>query len=289
MKWSTLNIITWALANWRTRAVPTFFFFSLTCLRLLTTFQLFHKHKLGLICCGVRWWSVIVSWCRVCLMAACRAIQMELETRGLIRREPARSPSPFGDTTLERLLLEEEGSFQGPVPGAQRGQRGFIIMDFHGNRLGGAAKVKKEAEEQKMPGRGSRRSWLKLSEGLVQGLGGAHGLGLLTWHPTRGTQKAGRGALVVLRGGRMAGGPRGYAELQKDWHDSASGWNLRSLPCPRPEAVMPRFLPEAVSGVWSLLRGCSGGKFQFSSGEEKCPLAQNLNVKRKSTPCISGS
>lgn len=67
-------------------------------------------------------------------------------------------PSPFGDTAQERLLLEEEGSFRGPVPGAQRGQRGFVIGDFHGNRLRGAAKVKREAGEQKMPGRGSRRS-----------------------------------------------------------------------------------------------------------------------------------
>lgn len=62
------------------------------CSRLLTTFQLFHRYKSWVICCGVRWWSVIVWCCRVCLVAARRAIQTDLEPRALICREPARSP-----------------------------------------------------------------------------------------------------------------------------------------------------------------------------------------------------
>lgn len=88
---------------------------------------------------------------------------MQVEPRGLLCRGagevPPREPgnttqerlTKFGDTTKERLLLEEVssnqdkmGSFQGPVPEAQRGQGGFLIGDFHGNRLGGAAKVKRE-------------------------------------------------------------------------------------------------------------------------------------------------
>lgn len=258
------------------------------CSRLLTTFQLFHRYKSWVICCGAygdgQWLSGaagFVSWQRGERFR--RSWNPEHWSAGSQQGPPL----PFGDTTQERLLLEEEGSFQGPVPGAQRGQRGFVVGDFHGNRLRGAAKVKREAGEQKMPGRGSRRSWWKLFQGLVQGLGGARGLGLLARYPTRGTQKAVRRALVVLRGGRWL---QVHVDMQSCKRgDSASGWNLRSQPCLRPAAVVPKSLREPVSGVSSLLWGCLGGKFQLFSGEKKCPLAQNFHVKGKSAPCISGS
>lgn len=63
-----------------------------------------------------------------------------------------------------RIPLQEHGAssrrkkLPGLVPGAQRGEEGFVTGDFRGNRLRRDAKIKREDEGQKMSHRGSRRS-----------------------------------------------------------------------------------------------------------------------------------
>lgn len=52
-------------------------------------------------------------------------------------------------------------------------------------------------------------------------------------------------------------------------------------------SAMPVSPRELVPGAVSLLQARSGGKCQLYPGEKNRPLAQNLNVKGKSAPCIT--
>lgn len=96
------------------------------------------------------WWSVMCSCCGVCLTAALGPIQTQLNARGLLCRAasevPIMQPGPAGDTTRTGCAYQREEAFRGWFPGAWEAKERLAIGDFHGNRLVGATKAKREGE-----------------------------------------------------------------------------------------------------------------------------------------------